>query len=191
MVPNINRAYSAKYTAYGTKYPAYGAKHMVPNIDIAYGAKYAAYGAKYTAYGVKYRVPNIHTAYGAKYTAYGAKYTAYGAEYIVPNIHTAYAPNIDGTMGDRIKTRKHLRHGAQCVIQNPTNRNPAQSLQCCNAAFGHRLYDSLRKYLRDVESVKTEKFKFEPNKFLEFIPDEPPKMPNYVIAAGAIASSTS
>ena len=38
-------------------------------------------------------------------------------------------PNIDGTMGHKIKNRKHLRHGTQCVIQYPTIRNPAQSLQ--------------------------------------------------------------
>ena len=38
-------------------------------------------------------------------------------------------PNIDGTMGHKIKTRKHPRHGTQCVIQYPTNRNPAQSRQ--------------------------------------------------------------
>ena len=37
-------------------------------------------------------------------------------------------PNIDGTMGHTIETRKHPRHGTQCVIQYPTNRNPAQSL---------------------------------------------------------------
>ena len=30
---------------------------------------------------------------------------------------------------NKIKTRKHPRHGTQCVIQYPTNRNPAQSLQ--------------------------------------------------------------
>ena len=34
-------------------------------------------------------------------------------------------PNIDGTIGHTIKTRKHTRHGTQCVIQYPTNRNPA------------------------------------------------------------------
>ena len=38
-------------------------------------------------------------------------------------------PNIDGTIGHTIKNRKHPRHGTQCVIQYPTNRNPAQSLQ--------------------------------------------------------------
>ena len=38
-------------------------------------------------------------------------------------------PNIDGTMGHKIKTRKHPRHGTRCVIQYPTNRNPAQSRQ--------------------------------------------------------------
>ena len=29
-------------------------------------------------------------------------------------------PNIDGTIGHTIKTRKHPRHGTQCVIQYPT-----------------------------------------------------------------------
>ena len=91
--------------------------------------------------------------------------------------------NIDGTMGHTIKTRKHPRHGTQCVIQYPTNRNPAQSLQD-NAitVFEPRLYNALPKYLRDIESVKTEKFKFELDKFLELIPDQP-KMPNYVTAS--------
>ena len=94
-------------------------------------------------------------------------------------------PIIDGTMGHKIKTRKHPRHGTQCVIQYPTNRNPAQSLQeNAITVFGPRLYNSLLKYLRVIESVKTEKFKYELDKFLELIPDEP-KMPNYVIASGS------
>ena len=46
------------------------------------------------------------------------------------------------------------------------------------------LYNSLPKYLRDIEIVKTEKLKFELDKFLELIPD-PPKMPNYVTASGS------
>ena len=83
-------------------------------------------------------------------------------------------PNIDGTMGHKMKNRKHPRHGTQCVIQYPTNRNSAQSLQeNAITAFGPRLYNSLPEYLKDIESVKTEKFKFEPDKFLELIPDEP------------------
>ena len=48
--------------------------------------------------------------------------------------------------------------------------------------FGPRLHKPLPKYLRDIESVKTEKFKFELDKFLELIRDEA-KMPNYVTAA--------
>ena len=81
-------------------------------------------------------------------------------------------PNIDGTMGHKIKTRKHPRHGTQCVIQYQTNRNPAQSLQeNAITVFGSLLYNSLPEYLRDIESVKTEKFKFELNKFLELIHD--------------------
>ena len=94
-------------------------------------------------------------------------------------------PNIDGTMGYKIKTRKHTRHGTQRVIQYPTNRNPAQSLQeNALTVLGPRLYNSLPKYLRDIESVKTEKFKFELDKFLLLILDEP-KLPNYVTASGS------
>ena len=94
-------------------------------------------------------------------------------------------PNIDDTMGHTIKTRKHPRHGTQCVIQYPTNRNPAQSLQeNAITVFGPRLYNSFPKYVRDIESVKTEKFKFKLDKFLELIPDEP-KMTNYVTASGS------
>ena len=94
-----------------------------------------------------------------------------------------YGANINGTMRHKIKTRHHPRHGTQCVIEYPINRNPAQSLQE-NAikVFGPRLYNSLPKYLRDIESVKNENFKFELDKFLELIPDEP-KMPNYVPVA--------
>ena len=63
-------------------------------------------------------------------------------------------PNIDGTMGHQIKTKKHPRHGTQCVIQYPTNRNPARSLQeNAVTVFGPCLYNSLPKYLRDIESV--------------------------------------
>ena len=51
-------------------------------------------------------------------------------------------------------------------------------------AFGPRLYNSLKKYLRDTESDKTEKFKFQLDKFLDTIPDQP-KMPNYVTASGS------
>ena len=65
--------------------------------------------------------------------------------------------NIDGTMADKIKTRKHPRHGTQRVIQYPTIRNLAQSLLGnAKIVFGPRLFNSLQKYLRDVESVKTE-----------------------------------
>ena len=41
-------------------------------------------------------------------------------------------PNVDIPVlytGDKIETWKHTRHGTQCVIQYPTNRTPAQSLQ--------------------------------------------------------------
>ena len=94
-------------------------------------------------------------------------YICNATQHMVPN----------GKMGHNIKTRKQPRHGTQCVIQYPTNRNPAQSLQeNAITVFGPRLY-SLPKYMKDIESVKTEKFKYELDKFLELIPDEP-KMPN-------------
>ena len=64
-------------------------------------------------------------------------------------------PNIDGTIRHTIKTRKHPRHRTHWVIQYPTNRNPAQSLQeNAITVFGPRLYNSLPKYLRDIKSVK-------------------------------------
>ena len=94
-------------------------------------------------------------------------------------------PNIDGTIGHKIKTRKHPRHGTQCVIQYPTSRNPAQSLhEYVITVFRPCLYNLLPKYQRDIKSVKTKKFKFELDKFLELIPDEP-KMPNYVTTSGS------
>ena len=75
-------------------------------------------------------------------------------------------PNIDGTMRHKIKNRKHPRHGTFCFIEYPINRYPAQSLQeNAITVFGPPLHNSLHKYLRDIESVKTEKFKFELNRF--------------------------
>ena len=46
------------------------------------------------------------------------------------------------------------------------------------------MYNSLPNYLRDIKGVKTEKFKFELDKFLDTIPDQP-KMPNYVTTSGS------
>ena len=64
-------------------------------------------------------------------------------------------PNIDGIIGHTIKTRKHPRHGTQCIIQYPTNRNQSQSLQeNAITVFGPWLYNSLLKHLRDIESLK-------------------------------------
>ena len=77
-----------------------------------------------------------------------------------------------------------MEHSA--FIQYPTNRsqhNPFKRIHPITV-FGPRLYNSLPKYLRDIESVKTEKFKFELDKFLKLIPDEP-KMANYVTASGS------
>ena len=79
--------------------------------------------------------------------------------------------NIDDTMGHKIETRKHPRHGTQCVILYPANINPAQFLKENSiTVFGLRLYNSLPKYLRRIKSVKTLKLKFELDKFEELIP---------------------
>ena len=59
-------------------------------------------------------------------------------------------------------------------------QKPSKSLQeNAITVFGPRLYNS-PKYLRVIESVKTEEFKFELDKFLDTIPDQL-KIPNYVI----------
>ena len=81
-------------------------------------------------------------------------------------------PNIDGTMGHKIETGKHPRHGLSVLF----------STRQTETVFGPRLYNSLPKYLRDIDSVKSEKFIFELNEYLEFFPDES-TMPNYVTAA--------
>ena len=44
------------------------------------------------------------------------------------------------------------------------------------------MHNSLPKYLRDMRRVKTDKFEYELDKFLELIPDEP-KMDIYVTAS--------
>ena len=98
--------------------------------------------------------------------------TAYGAKYWWHNwIHNKNQKTS--------KTWNTMRYSVS------NKQKSSQSLQD-NAitVFGPRLYNSLPKYLRDIENVKTEKFKFELDKFLDTIPD-PPKMPNYVPASGS------
>ena len=86
-------------------------------------------------------------------------------------------------------TRHRPRHGTQFVIEYPTNRNTEQFLQENEiTVFWPRLYNSLPKYLRAIESVKTEKLEFKLDEFPEFIPDEP-KMPNYVTATRSNSST--
>ena len=99
-------------------------------------------------------------------------------EHNIRKVAQHMVPNIDGTMGHKIKIRNHPRYGTQSDIEFPINRNPAQSLQE-NAMFWPRFYNSLPKYLKDIENVKTEKIKFELEKLMELIPDEP-KMQNYI-----------
>ena len=59
-------------------------------------------------------------------------------------------------------------------VDYPINKIPTQSLQeNAITVFWPRLYNSLPKYLRDIESAKTEKLKFEFDRFLELISDVP------------------
>ena len=87
--------------------------------------------------------------------------------------------------GHKIKQENihYMEHSALFSIQQTETQH--QSLQeIAITVFGPRLYNSLKNYLRDIESVKTEKFKFKLDKFLDTILDQP-KMPNYVTASGS------
>ena len=71
-------------------------------------------------------------------------------------------------MGHKIKIGKHPRHGTLRVIEYPTSRRPAQSLKkYATTVYGPHVYNSLPKYRRDIDSIKTKKFKFELDKVLE------------------------
>ena len=49
-----------------------------------------------------------------------------------------------------------MERNLQCIIEYPTNRDPAESLkETAINVFGPRLYNSLPKYLRDIKSAKT------------------------------------
>ena len=98
-------------------------------------------------------------------TAYGAKYWWH-----------------DGGQNKSQKTPKTWNTVHYSVSNNQKSSTiPSRK---CNNVVGPLLYNSLPKYLRNIKSVQTEKFKFELNKFLELFPDEP-KMPNYVTASGS------
>ena len=97
-------------------------------------------------------------------------WTSYNYIYLEDN--TAYIAKYwwyNGTQNKNQKTSKTSN-----TVRYSTNRSPAQSLQeNAITVFGPRLYNSLPKYLKDIKSVKTEKFKFELAKFLDLIPDGP------------------
>ena len=98
--------------------------------------------------------------------------TAYGAKYWWHN----WAHNKNQKTSKTWNTVRYSVSNKQKLSTIPSRK--------CNNLFGPRLYNSLPKYLRDIESVKTENFKFELDKFLELIPDEP-KIPTYVTASGS------
>ena len=86
--------------------------------------------------------------------------------------------------------------GGECIIMNEHIYTYITNILVINTAFILwppilsiifkiiNLFNSLPKYLRDIESAKTEKFKFKLDKFLELIPDQP-NMPNYVTSSGS------
>ena len=84
-------------------------------------------------------------------------------------MHTPYGAKYWWHNGAQNKNQK--RQWTQCVIQYPTNRNSTQSLQeSAITVFRPRLYNLLPKYVRDIESVKTEKFEFKlDNFFISFL----------------------
>ena len=73
-----------------------------------------------------------------------------------------------------------MKHSAVFSIQQ-TETQDNHFQENAITVFGPTLYNALPRYLRDIASGKTEKFKFELDKFLNLIPDGP-KMPNYVTA---------
>ena len=92
-------------------------------------------------------------------------------------------PNADFTTWHKVKP-ENIQDGTLCAIEYSTNRNSAQSFQekCNKCVLASLAQFAAYKYLRDIESVKTEKLKFELDKVLELILDEP-KMPNYITTA--------
>ena len=69
-------------------------------------------------------------------------------------------PNIDGTVGYKIE---NIQDVEQCAIQYPTTRKKIKN------CFGASVVQLVAKISRDTESVKTEKFKFELDNFLELL----------------------
>ena len=69
-------------------------------------------------------------------------------------------------------------------VSNKQKPSTIPSRECKNCIWASVVQLIEKKYVRDIESVKTEKFKFELEKFLDTIPDQL-KMPNYVTASGS------
>ena len=78
--------------------------------------------------------------------------------------HMYIVPNIEGTDGHKIKTRNRPIHGTLCYRVSNTQKH--NTIGNSIAIYGPRFYDSLPKYLRDTRSIKTEKPKFQHEKFL-------------------------
>ena len=73
--------------------------------------------------------------------------------------NTAYGAKYSWFSGTKNKNRKTAKtwNTVRYSVSMHANRNPAQSLQeNAIAVFWPRLYNSLSKYLRDIEGVKTE-----------------------------------
>ena len=134
-------------------------------------------------YPTRVLLPALESMESKRHTSYRSYSTnVYNNIYLEDN--TAYGTKYWWDNGAQNKNQKTPK--TWNTVRFPTNRNPAQSLQeNAITVFGPRLYNSLPKYLKDIKSVKTEKFKFELDKFLKLSPDQP-KIPNYVTASGDI-----
>ena len=93
-------------------------------------------------------------------------------------------PNIDGAMGHTIKTRKdpiNTWNTVRYSVSNKQKPSTIPSRECSNYIWGSVV--PLVAKISDWHRKRyTEKFKFELDKFLELIPDQP-KMPNFVTAS--------
>ena len=77
----------------------------------------------------------------------------------------------------KLKNFQDIEHSVLfSTEQTETQHDPFKKMQYLCLGLCDNL---LPKYMRDIESVNIQKYKFELDKFLGLIPDEP-KMPNYV-----------
>ena len=105
--------------------------------------------------------------------------------YIHLEDNTAYVAKYWGYNETQNKNQKTSKTWNTVRYSVSNNQKPITiTSRKCNNCICDSVVQLVAKYLRDIKSVKTEKFNFELDKFLELIPDEP-KMPHSVTASGS------